>query len=55
MPRHERLAIGTLARIIEESAEIIVVGILTAVSGLIVALRMHDATWQRNRALAQTH
>ncbi len=34
----------------DESAAIIVVGILTAASGLIVALRMHDATWQRKRA-----
>jgi MFS family permease len=41
------LLVGITADAVDESAAIIVVGILTAVSGLIVAFRMHDATWRR--------
>jgi MFS family permease len=39
------LVVGITTDAIDESAAIIVVAILTAASGLIVALRMHDATW----------
>ncbi len=48
------LLVGITADAIDESAAIIVVGILTAVSGLIVALRMHDATRRPNRAPSST-
>jgi MFS family permease len=41
------LLVGITADAINESAAIIVVGILTAASGLVVAVRMHDATWRR--------
>jgi MFS family permease len=43
------LLVGITADAVDESAAIIVVGILTAASGLIVALRMQDATWQPKR------
>ena len=43
------LLVGITADAIDESAAIIVVGILTAASGLIVVLRMHDASGQPNR------
>jgi hypothetical protein len=39
---------------IDESAAIIVVGILTAASGFIVAFRMHDVTWRPSRAQSPT-
>jgi MFS family permease len=43
------LLVGITADAIDERAAIIVVGILTAASGLIVALRMDDAIWRRLR------
>lgn len=43
------LLVGITADAVDESAAIIVVGIITAASGLIVALRMHDATWRPKR------
>jgi ABC-type xylose transport system permease subunit len=35
--------------VVAESDAIVLVGVLTAFSGLIVALRMHDATWRRGQ------
>jgi MFS family permease len=43
------LLVGITADAIDESAAIIVAGILTAASGVIVVLRMHDAPGQPNR------
>jgi MFS family permease len=43
------LLVGITADAVDESTAIVVVGILTAASGLVVALRMHDATWRRSR------
>jgi MFS family permease len=48
------LLVGITADAVDESAAIIVVGILTAVSGLVVALRMHDARLQPSRAPSAT-
>jgi MFS family permease len=43
------LVVGITTDAVDESAAIIVVGILTGVSGLIVAFRMRDAHWQPTR------
>jgi MFS family permease len=43
------LLIGITVDVVDESAAIVLVGVLTALSGLIVALRMHDATWRRGQ------
>lgn len=48
------LLVGITTDAIDESAATILVGILTAVSGLVVALRMHDALLQPSDAPSAT-